>query len=835
MIFIKKRNTIAINSIFFMRRIFTIILSIFSLVELEAQSAEKRELLAKRISGDIQIDGILNDSQWEDVQAADNFTQFQFNWSIPSAFRTEMKVVYDNTAIYVGAIMYDTAPDSIEKSLTARDEFGIADFIGIIIDPYQEGLNGLEFFVTASGVQGEAKSYPQGGGSSEDFAWDAVWVSEVTITENGWVAELKIPYSAIRFPNEKEQTWGINFVREVKRNRDKSAWNPIDPEIQGFINQSGILKGINDIEAPLRLSVSPYVSAYYDVYSDFENDITSHSTSFNGGADLKVGLNDAFTLDMTLIPDFGQVQSDNQILNLTPFETYFVEQRQFFTEGTELFNKGDLFYSRRVGSTPYNYYGVESMIDTASEIISNPSQSHLLNAIKVTGRTAKGLGIGIFNAIEGETYAIVRDSANHEFSLLTGPRTNYNVMAFDQSLKNNSFISFVNTNVLRDDEYYDANVSGLSFQFNDEKNIWGIKGGGAASQKFFPEAESSELGFKHYLFAGKMGGKKQFQAGYEYTDGTYDPNDLGFLQINNLVNFNLNTSYHEYEPFWHFNEYNFYLETNYTRLVDPSVFHNYNIYGETYAGFKNYLFAGLWFDMEPITTYDYFEPRVFGRFYTYPVNYNFGGWLSTNYSKKFAIDVNSNFRIFDEEGRYRLNIDLSPRYRVNDKILIIASAGRFFWPNDIGWVNFSADSIIFGRRDNLTMETFLQVNYTPNVKMSFSLRGRHYWSYAEYKEFYNLGDDGYLEPTSYNTFNAKGNSTDDVNFNAFNVDLVYTWFFAPGSELNIVWKNSIYQYGSLLPENYFSDLGTVFDSPQSNNFSIKVLYYLDYLYLKKKG
>ena len=133
------------------------------------------------------------------------------------------------------------------------------------------------------------------------------------------------------------------------------------------------------------------------------------------------------------------------------------------------------------------------------------------------------------------------------------------------------------------------------------------------------------------------------------------------------------------------------------------------------------------------------------------------------------------------------------------------------------------------------METFLQVNYTPNVKMSFSLRGRHYWSYAEYKEFYNLGDDGYLEPTSYNTFNAKGNSTDDVNFNAFNVDLVYTWFFAPGSELNIVWKNSIYQYGSLLPENYFSDLGTVFDSPQSNNFSIKVLYYLDYLYLKKKG
>lgn len=145
----------------------------------------------------------------------------------------------------------------------------------------------------------------------------------------GWVAELKIPFSAIRFPNKDEQSWYINFVREVKRNRDKSAWNAIDPQVQGFVNQSGILTGINNIKAPVRLSLSPYFSTYYDVFNDKANDVSAESWSFNGGADLKYGLNDAFTLDMTLIPDFGQVQSDNQILNLTPFETYFVEQRQF--------------------------------------------------------------------------------------------------------------------------------------------------------------------------------------------------------------------------------------------------------------------------------------------------------------------------------------------------------------------------------------------------------------------------------------------------------------------------------------------------------------------------
>lgn len=815
-----------------MRKPLITLVAICTFLQLDAQDIQRKQLAATRITGNIHIDGNLNEPEWQNAQEATDFIQFQFNWNTPSAFKSSFKIIYDNTAIYIGAKMYDNQPDSIQKDLAARDEFGSADFIGIILDPYMEGVNGVEFFVTASGVQGEAKTYP-GSNNGEDFSWDAVWVSEAKIVEDGWIAEIKIPYSAIRFPNKEEQTWYINFVREVKRNRDKSAWNPIDPQIQGFVNQSGLLTGIKDIKAPVRLSLSPYFSTYYDVFRDNDADLTSHSWSFNGGADLKYGLNDAFTLDMTLIPDFGQVQSDNQVLNLTPFETYFVEQRQFFTEGTELFNKSGLFYSRRVGATPEKFYDVLYGTDPSSTIISNPTQARLLNAAKLSGRTTTGLGIGVFNAVEGETVAVIQDSTGHESTTVTGPRTNYNVLVFDQSLKNNSYVTFTNTNVIRESGFADANVTAANFSLNNKTNIYAIEGGAAYSQRYTGVESAENNGVYHYLSAGKSGGKRRFAAGYEYTGQTYNNNDLGYLPINNLLNFFGNTSYHTYDPLWHLNQLNLTIDINYTRIINPDAFHNFSINADAWGNFRNFVFMGLWIYTEPVVTYDYFEPREPGRYYTYPINYNFGGWISTDYSKRFAFDASSNLRLFAEKGRYRHNIDFGPRFRVNDKVLLSAYAGRFFWPNDVGFVTTTPDSIIFGIRDNVTFEGLLSVNYTPNVKMSFSLRARHYWSYAEYSEFFNLGDDGSLLPTTYNSFNEKGNSTDDVNFNAFNVDFVYTWFFAPGSELNIVWKNSIYQFGQLLPENYIDDLDAVFDSPVGNNFSIKLLYYLDYLYLKK--
>jgi hypothetical protein len=798
---------------------------------------DKKTMHAVRAEGDIRIDGKLEERDWQMAMPATDFTQFQFKWDVPSAFQTEVRVMYDNDALYVGAILHDHAPDSIRTQLTQRDDLGAVDFFGFAIDTYKDGINGFEFIVSASGVQLEAKVIE---GGYEDVNWDAVWQSATFISDLGWVAEIKIPFSAIRFPNQEVQEWGIQFFREVNRNRDKSSWNRINPEIQGFIPHSGILKGIEGIEAPMRLSLTPYLSGYYDNYNDKPNGISSNSVSYNGGADLKYGLNDAFTLDMTLIPDFGQVQSDNQVLNLTPFEVYFVERRQFFTEGVELFEKGGLFYSRRIGGTPVGFYNAYDNLAEGETVSENPQNAQLLNATKISGRTQSGLGIGLFNAIEGETYATIEDVTGNNRGVLTGPRTNYNVVVFDQNLKNNSNIYIINTNVLRSGSFDDANVTAAGVSLRDKENMYGINGDAKVSENFNTAENSPEMGYAHNLRFGKVGGNFQATGGYWFEGPTYNPNDLGFLQINNTVNYSVNTSYGHFEPFLVFNSVNVSAGANYSRVVEPDEFFNFSVYADAYAGFKNFLFAGIFFYSEPVITYDWFEPRVPGRYYTFPVNHNAGGWVSTDYSKKLAMDVNFNYRWFAEEPerdidgkRSRLNFYVAPRYRINDKMFVQFDQSASFWPNDIGWADATEDSIILGRRDVREYSSIVNLGFTPNVKMGFTFRLRHYWSYAEYKQFYNLSDAGLLDPSSYNTFDGNGNSANDVNFNAFNIDLVYTWFFAPGSELNLVWKNAIYQFGSAIYTDYFDNMEQVFESPVNNNFSIKVIYFLDYLYLRK--
>ena len=250
------------------------------------------------------------------------------------------------------------------------------------------------FCCHTAGVQIDIK-YSNDGESS---SWNAVWESATSIDEKGWVVEMKIPYSALRFPEVDKQLWGINFGREIRRKRERQWWNFIDPTVDGFLTQAGRLTGIENIKPPVRLFFFPYASSYVESNTASEG---GEAYSFNAGMDLKYGLNDAFTLDMTLIPDFGQARFDNQVLNLSAFEVQFNENRQFFTEGLELFTKADLFYSRRVGGTPFNFFRVEDQLSATEEIRDNPAQSQLINATKISGRNKKGLGIGFFNAIEG--------------------------------------------------------------------------------------------------------------------------------------------------------------------------------------------------------------------------------------------------------------------------------------------------------------------------------------------------------------------------------------------------------------------------------------------------
>ncbi len=806
--------------------------------------AQPKSLVATRISEKIVVDGQLDEPIWQRAPRATGFVQEAPNPGADASQNTIVRVLYDDQAVYVGAQLFDVDPDSIFNQLTERDRVGITDWFAVVIDAYQDGQNGVGFLVTPAGIQVDIKYSLVGGGGggpggpvfSGERSWDAVWKSNARITPDGWVAEIAIPYSAIRFPNVKEQTWNINFGRMVRRLRQVSFWNPVLPQVEGFLNQSGTITNISDIKSPVRLSATPFIVGYLEHLHDQEaNPANSWGQAINGGMDVKYGINDAFTLDMTLIPDFGQTRSDNQVLNLSPFEVRFDENRPFFTEGTELFNKGDLFYSRRVGGRPLYYDEVEDQLSEQEEITNNPLESRLYNATKLSGRTNGGLGIGFFNATSRATNAKIKNletGATRSFE--TNPLTNYNVLVLDQNLKNNSAVTLVNTNVLRSGAAYDANVTAGLFNIRNKANSVQVGGGVGLSQKYlhrddtyFQKGDSVGLGYAMQLEVQKISGQFQYGAEYSVDSRHWDTNDLGFLFRPNVQFWGGNARYNIFKPFGIFNSMRFSGSVGYSRLENPDAFADFGVELNYFAVTKSFFAFGVWTYLEPVLTRDYFEPRRddYSLYYEFPTSNNIGAWVSSDYRKIFAYDLNVNYRFFDDANRYRFNVFFSPRYRVNDHLSFIADLNSRTFHDDVGYVDEVDETVIMGRRDVQTFENILNTRYIFNNKMSVVFRVRHYWSVAKYKSFWALGTDGLLHDTSYDSFS-------DNSFTAFNIDMEYRWRFAPGSDLFFVWKNAISEWTNDEPTiqyDYGNSLSRLGDIAQTNSFSVKVIYFLDYL------
>jgi Domain of unknown function (DUF5916)/Carbohydrate family 9 binding domain-like len=815
--------------------LFTSLLIFVSLVG----QAQQKNINAVRLHEKITIDGLLDEAAWQSTPIATGFVQNSPNPGGPVDQETTVKVLYDDQAIYIGAHLLDNNPDSILLQLTERDQLGNTDWFAVIIDAYQDGQNGVGFAVTASGVQIDEKYSLADGGADEvfdgDASWDAVWSSQVKIVPDGWVVEMSIPYSAIRFPNKEIQTWNINFARTVRRSRQSSYWNPVKPDMVGLLNQSGTISNISNIKSPVRLQATPFLVGYLEHYRDKNGDpVNSFGTALNGGMDVKYGINDAFTIDLTLIPDFGQTRSDNQVLNLSPFEVQFDENRPFFTEGTELFNKGGLFYSRRVGGRPLRFFQVYGNLSEKDSLLSNPQDARLYNATKLSGRTNKGLGIGFFNATSAQTSAkILNKETGDVREFETNPLTNYNVFVLDQNLKNNSSATFINTNVLRKGAAYDANVTGGLFTFRNKTNSYELSGRGFLSQQYyhkndvFSNKDSVGLGHSYGLGFAKTSGQWQYSLGYSEDSRHYDINDLGIFFLPNARSLEGEASYQIFKPFGIFNRMRFSGFSEYIRLQSPDAFVNFAMGVSSFAMTKKFLAFGFNAVAEPVLTNDYYEPRTsdFSLYYEFPTNFNVGGWVSTDYRKAFAYDVFTNFRKFNDGNRYNFNLTVSPRYRVNDHLSFILDLGSYSNINDIGYVAQENGSVILGRRDVQTFEHVLNSRYIFNNKMSVVFRLRHYWSVAEYHSFHALQQDGRLGATSYNEFN-------DNSFNAFNIDMEYRWRFAPGSDIFFVWKSAITeQVGdpTTIHYRYGDGVSRLPDIPQRNSFSIKFIYFLDYL------
>src|SRR5574341_362865 len=388
--------------------------------------------VAQRAPNPPVIDGKDDDEVWRLATPIGQFRQFRPVEDADPSLRTEAKVAYDEHNFYAFIRAFDPAPDSIQKLLARRDVRVCCDQIKIVIDSYHDRRSGFEFAVNPGGVKRDYAVYDDG---NEDDAWDGVWEVGTQVDSLGWTAEFRIPLSQLRYAHAPTNTFGFAIWRDIDRHGlERVGWPLYRVSRPGFISQLGEISGLNGLAAPIRLEVAPYAVAKNVPRPGFERD-----QQFALGADIKYGITSNITVDATVNPDFGQVEADPSVLNLSAFETFFQERRPFFIEGTGIFQFGvncnivncsgeGLFYSRRIGRDPQlrQLYG-----DAES-----PTSSRILGAAKLTGRLPGGLTIGVLDA--------VTQRAHGPGDATIEPLTNYTALRAQQDFrKGESGIGFM--------------------------------------------------------------------------------------------------------------------------------------------------------------------------------------------------------------------------------------------------------------------------------------------------------------------------------------------------------------------------------------------------------
>jgi len=486
-------------------------------------SQERKSFDAVRFDSPPIIDGILNDNQWTKSEKLNDFIlalpDTRFGKKIPIDYEATAYFGYDNNAIYIAAKLKHPNMDKIQKELAVRDEAmeGSFELFWVSIDPYDNKEGHYGFSVTSAGVINDG--YFTREWDKSGFNYNTVFDAKVSLNNDDWTVEMIIPYSALRFPKSDIQNWGINFSRRIQDYSETYTWNPTDIRNYSWPEKLGQVKNLKSLKPPVRLFLYPYIQSALNLKKD-----NSPKSTYSAGLDLKYGLTNSFTLDLTLIPDFGQVTFDDEELNLGPFEQQFDENRPFFTEGSSMFEKADIgfragnfFYSRRIGQKINFNEG--DYLGENEQLLSYENKPKLLNSVKITGTTEKKLSIGVINAITDETYAfLVNNNNGQERKEIITPITNYNIISLTQEVFNDvSSISLLNSNVSRKDGFDGNNIAFVSNIFNDRRTI-NVESAiyGSNSPGF-----SNRSGFRGYFSISELKGNFRFNLHWAGVDKFY--------------------------------------------------------------------------------------------------------------------------------------------------------------------------------------------------------------------------------------------------------------------------------------------------------------------------
>ena len=773
-----------------------------------SQTQEKRTYKTGFTDTAPEIDGLMNDSCWNLVEWGNDFTQIQPEENKPPTQQTAFKILFDDNNLYVFIRAYDSETDKISRRISRRDHFD-GDMVSINIDSYYDQQTAFSFTAMASGTKGDEAITKDG--QNEDDSWNPVWYLKTAIDNVGWCAEMKIPFSQLRFGKKAEHIWGIQVQRKIFRLEERSIWQFIPKGSPGEVHLYGELHGIEGIKPNRQIELMPYVVARTERFEKEEGNpfLDGKKSSISAGLDGKVAITNDLTLDFTINPDFGQVEADPSEVNLTAFETYFSERRPFFVEGKNIYqfqpsntivihNMGadNLFYSRRIGRYPHNYPELSE-----NEYAEVPEATTILGALKLSGKTKDGLSVGILESITANEKAKIDNNGQRREESVE-PLTNYFVGRVQKDFNKGETVlggifSAVNRNITNPVLDYlpaEAYTGGLNFSHNWKERTWYIDGNTefsyiSGTEKAMIAAQSSSARYYQRPDAGYLtfdstrtslagyGGtfkfgrfsqkKIQFETSFTVRSPGLEFNDIGFMRYSDVIHHGSWVAYYVRNPFSIFN--NFYLNTNYWmywnfsgKLMGVYVNTNFN------SQFKNRwrLNGNLTRESENIST----NLLRGGPAFTLPGSTKMNLNLSTDQSKKIVFFSGSYQGFGDLQSEYSraywfginarpinaLSISLDPEItRINKTLQYVSTTAM----ND-------DQRYLFGSIDQKTVSFTFRLNYTFTPELSLEFYGQPFVSTGSYNEFKRISDPDANEfPDRYHVFSdteLKYNETENL-------------------------------------------------------------------------
>lgn len=861
---------------------FAYIFSVYSSFTQEKKTinVSKRSYTTKAVSTAFTMDGRLDDKGWDVVEWATDFIENEPDENTPPSYQTKFKIVYDSKFLYVGIRAFDKEPDKIENRLSRRDGFA-GDFVEINIDSYNDDRTGFSFTVTASGVKGD--EFISENGNNWDSSWNPIWYTATNIDEEGWTAEMKIPFSQLKFGESLEQEWGLQVNRRFFRNEERSTWQRIPQDAPGWVSEFGVLRGLVNIQPQRQLEIQPFAVAQYDNFEAEPGNPFRDGDKFklNGGLDAKIGITNDLTMDITVNPDFGQVEADPGTIALDGFQIFFREQRPFFVENKNIFDfrfadgQDNIFYSRRIGRSPQGKLSINQ-----NEYSDVPVNTTILGAAKFSGKTKDGWSIGILESITANEYATIDNNGTRREEIVE-PLTNYVVARAQKDFNNrNSYIGGIftstnrnlngNFNYLRKAAY----TGGIDFRHNWKNRNYFIQGNFVASHVIgSPESiEATQRSLTH-LFqrvdaghvevdptrtslsgsggrfeGGKSGGGNwRYNAGLIWRSPELELNDIGFLRQADEIRQFANVRYLWQKPtkiyrranleLSQFSTYDF--DGNYNRIqykLEGWVNWINNWWTEFGFGHKPRIFTNTFLRGGPRWRFN--DENFIFLFFGSDRRKRFNFTLGHVYSQ--AEQDNYSFRRYVVRMNYQpinaLNLSLSTEFEKN--------------PNKTQYViesNYNGTPrYILGNIDQQTLTVTMRLNYSINPNLSIQYYGQPFISRGRYQDLNyvsnSIAEDLNDRITLYNTDQIsldsgsflidedKDGNTDysfdnpDFSFVQFRSNLVARWEYIPGSEVFLVWSQGV--TGLDNPANSLGKAirNQVIDRKKENTFLIKLTY-----------